>query len=141
MSFYHLPPGRCNSVAALRHPCDGKVNRGGKAPMTRVGLVACCNYRSRSSSPRRPHSQPDPVLNTIIVLFYNVINTIKILKKILGSLIYNYRLKEVFRCREDLHTPGLSSCVCVHMIFVVPFMSFASLCTRTHIIRKYFREI
>ena len=36
--------------------------------MTRVGLVACCNYRSRSSSPRQPHSQPDPVLNTVIEL-------------------------------------------------------------------------
>ena len=31
-----LPPGRGNSVAALRHPCDRKVNRGGKATMTRV---------------------------------------------------------------------------------------------------------
>ena len=77
-----LLPGRSISVATfIRHPCDWKFNRGGKAPMTRVGLVACCNYRSRSSSPRRPHSQPDPVLNTIIVLFYNVINTIKIKKK------------------------------------------------------------
>ena len=35
-----LLPGRNNSVAALWHPCDGKVNRGGEAPMTRVGQVA-----------------------------------------------------------------------------------------------------
>ena len=54
--------------AALRHSCDGKVNRGGNAPMTRVGQVACCNNRSQSSSPRQPHSQPDPALNNAIVL-------------------------------------------------------------------------
>ena len=34
--------------------------------MTRVDLVACCNYRS--SSPRQLHSHPDSVLNTVIVL-------------------------------------------------------------------------
>ena len=33
-----------------------------------IGQVACCNNRSQSSSPRQPHSQPDPVLNTVIVI-------------------------------------------------------------------------
>ena len=69
------PPGRSNSVEALRHPCDRKVNQGGKAPMTRVGLVAYCNHRSQSSSPRQLHFQPDPVLITIMIL--NLIKPIK----------------------------------------------------------------
>ena len=34
-----LPPGRSNSVAALRHPCDGTVNRGSKAHMMSVQYI------------------------------------------------------------------------------------------------------
>ena len=55
-------------MAALRHPL-GIVNRGDQTPMTRVGQVASCNDRSRSSSPsQRLPTLPDPVLNTVIVL-------------------------------------------------------------------------
>ena len=41
------------------NPRLGKVNRGGQ--------VASCNNNSWSSSPRSP-MQPEPVLNTVIVL-------------------------------------------------------------------------
>ena len=45
-----------------------KVNPGGEAPMTRGGQVACCNIIRQSSSPSQRSTQPDPVLNAVIVL-------------------------------------------------------------------------
>ena len=63
-----IPSGGVDSVAALWPSCCGKVNRGGQAPMTRRGPFPCCNNRRLSSSPSQRSSQPDPVLNIVIVL-------------------------------------------------------------------------
>ena len=57
-----------------------KVNPGGEAPMTRGGQVACCNIKRQSSSPSQRSTQPDPVLNAVIVLKC-VKNPIKIFLK------------------------------------------------------------
>ena len=64
-----LTPDDRDSVAALCPPCLGKVNGGGWSPMKRRGQVAFGIIRSQSSCPSQTSpTQPDPVLNTVIVL-------------------------------------------------------------------------
>ena len=95
-----LPPGRSKSVAAFRRPCDRKVNRGGKAHMTKVGMLQLQKLKFESQAAAisaRPSSQycnctkwdKNPIKKIFIKKYYYV----KMYYNVEGKEMWGYRIR------------------------------------------------